>query len=100
MNILKTKQTRTKYEYKNEKGYAYLIQNFSYNGFYGKLLKGIAPYMAKFKKWTKDPGIALFECSNRTMLLIPTFALKGLKRHPLPKQDMTNRVIIGSPSHS
>lgn len=82
------------------KDYAYLVQHFSYNGFCGTLLKGIAPYMAKFKKWTRDPGIARFECSDHITRLIPTFALKGLKQHSLPKQDMTNKVIIGPPSHS
>lgn len=95
---LKTKQDYTGDE--NEKKYAYLVQHFSYNGFTGKLRKGIAPYMAKFKEWTRDPGIGRFECSDNVTRLIPTFALKGLKRHPLLKQDMTNKVVFGAASHS
>lgn len=45
-------------------------------------------------------SLGLFKCSDNTERLIPTFALKGLKRHPLPEQDMSNKVIIGFPSHS
>jgi hypothetical protein len=82
------------------KKYTYLVQHFSYNGFTGKLLKGMTTYSAKFKSWTRDPGIARFECSDNTERLIPTFALKGLKHHPLSEQDMSNKIIIGPPSHS
>lgn len=82
------------------KKYTYLVQHFSYNGFTGKLLKGMTTYSAKFKNWTKDPGIARFECSDNTERLIPTFALKGLKEHPLSEQDMTNKIIIGPSAYS
>jgi hypothetical protein len=95
---LKAEQDRA--EDKNEENYSYLVQHFSYNGFTGKLRKGIAPYMAKFKEWTKDPGIGRFECSDNVTRLIPTFALKGLERHPLPEQDMTNKIVFGAASHS
>jgi len=82
--------------------YPYMIQNFIYNGFYGKSLSGIAPYRAKFKEWTNDPGVAVFECSDSKERLIPTFAIaaRGLKKHPLPKQDMSNKVLFGAPAHS
>lgn len=82
------------------KNYAYRVQNFSYNGFYGDILKKVTTYSATFIKWTRDPGIGLFKCSDNIERLIPTFALKGLKRHPLPEQDMTDKIIFGPPSHS
>jgi hypothetical protein len=63
------------------KKYAYRVQNFSYNGFCGKLLAGIVIYSALFEKWTRDPGIGLFKCSDDKKRLIPT-------------------VYFGTPSHS
>lgn len=76
----------------------FTVQNFSYNGFCGKLLKGLAPYTAKFTKWTNDPGVGLFKCSDKKDRLIPTFAIIGKCNDP--KQDMSKKVIFGAPSSS
>lgn len=82
------------------KKFPYKVQNFSYNGFMGNTLPGMASYLAKFKKWTNDPGIAMFECSDSENRLIPSFALRGLKEHPLPEQDMSKKVMFGAAAHS
>lgn len=87
-------------EIKMAKKHAYKVQHFNYNGFCGQSLKGLTTYTAKFKEWTRDPGIARFECSDHIIRLIPTFAIKGLICHPLPEQDMSNKIIIGPPTHS
>ena len=79
---------------------SYAVKNFEYNGFFGKILKGKTPYKAIFKKWTNDPGIGVFECSDNKERLIPTFAIRKFKWKSLPKQDMNNKVYFGSPSHS
>ena len=82
------------------KKHLYKVQNFSYNGFCGKLMLGMTSYQAKFKKWTNDPGVGIFGCSDGKERLMPTFALKGLKEHPLPEQDMSKKVMFGAAAHS
>jgi len=82
------------------KKHSYDVDNFEYNGFCGKTTEGIAPYKVIFKKWTNDPGIGVFECSDNKERLIPTFAIRKFKWKSLPKQDMNNKVYFGSPSHS
>jgi len=42
----------------------------------------------------------MFECSDGKDRLIPTFALRELKECPLPKQDMSKKVIFGAAAHS
>jgi hypothetical protein len=64
----------------------FVVKNFSYNGFMGQVLSGTAPYTAEFVEWTLDPGVALFQCSDGEVRLIPTFALEG-NRSALPRQD-------------
>lgn len=75
------------------------VRNFEYNGFFGRSLKGFAPYKAKFKEWTSDPGIGVFECSDGKERLIPTFALIGEAPLNLPEQPKTG-VMFGSPCKS
>lgn len=75
------------------------VRNFEYNGVAGRYLPGNAPYKATFVEWTKDPGVAIFRCSDGQERLIPTFALIG-DRNELPEQDYRNKVYFGSPSHS
>jgi hypothetical protein len=74
------------------------VRNFKYNGVVGKLLPGIAPYLAQFRGWTLDPGVGRFDCSDGKRRLIPTFALVE-ERSSLPKQP-PSAVIFGKPSHS
>ena len=84
-----------------EKPYPYIVQNFDYGGFSGKLLPGSAGYRAEFINWTGDPGIARMLCSDGVIRLIPTFALKG-KGYSLP-EDTTrkeDKIMFGSPSKS
>lgn len=78
--------------------YPFIIRNFSYGGFSGKLLRGFARYKASFINWTGDPGIARMVCSDGIIRLIPTFALKG-KGYSLP-YDSTKKVMFGSQSKS
>jgi len=78
--------------------YPFIIRNFSYGGFSGKILKGLAKYKASFLNWTGDPGVARMLCSDGIVRLIPTFALKG-KGFSLP-YDTTKKVTFGNPSES
>ena len=75
------------------------VQNFSYNGFSGKLETGYASYTAEFVKWTSDPGITVCSCSDGQERLIPTFALKEFKIKDFPPQPKTG-IYFGSPCHS
>ena len=87
----------------------YPIKKFEYNGFMGQLFneKGkdgvyapvIAPYTAHFIRWTSDPGIGLFKCSDGHNRLIPTFAIMNFSPRDLPAQRKTG-VLFGQPSSS
>lgn len=59
--------------------YEYKVRNFTYNGFGGMLQPGDAPYTVSLIRWTLDPGVGLFQCSDGKERLIPTFAVIG---HP------------------
>lgn len=82
----------------HDKVYPHSIKNFGYNGFTGRLTKGMAPYKAVFVNWTGDPGIARMLCSDGRVRLIPTFALKG-GGFSLPYDD-TNKKMFGVASNS
>ena len=77
----------------------YQVIKFKYNGFSVTFLTGYATYTAEFKQWTNDPGIALCTCSDGKERLIPSCCLEGDKEI-LPKQDMSNKVLFGTPSKS
>jgi len=66
------------------------IYEFIYNGFcVERLNKNKTVYTAKFKKWTRDPGIGIFECSDGKNRYIPTCAIKDFDTlHIHPKQDV------------
>jgi hypothetical protein len=51
------------------------VENFYYNGIFVSPEKGYASYTATFEKWTNDPGVALFLCSDGKERLIPTCQL-------------------------
>lgn len=52
------------------------IEDFIYNGFFVEHKGTIAPYTVKqFIKWTDDPGIGLFLCSDGRERLIPSCQL-------------------------
>lgn len=78
------------------------VSNFSYNGFSGKVEEGHAPYTASFIKWTNDPGVALFRCSDGIDRLIPTFALDCIPESYFPKQIYAENgpSIFGMPCRS
>ena len=77
------------------------VQNFSYNGFCGRTLKGKASYTAEFKEWTADPGIAICICSDGEERLIPSFALIGFDYSKHPQQfNEGKEFYIGKPCHS
>ncbi len=90
---------KLKGKYKGLPGIQYEVENFSYNGFMGQSLPGKAPYKAKFIRWTSDPGVGVFLCSDGEQRLIPTFALVG-DHSGLPNQYLRHKVYFGSPSHS
>ena len=82
----------------------YKVEEFKYNGFsvepkskkrgWGKF----ESYTAEFKEWTNDPGIAICLCSDNIERLIPSCCLHG--NIPLPKQNLTNKILFGIPSIS
>ena len=80
------------------------IRNFEYNGFCGRMLKGYAKFkVISFSHWTRDPGIAVFRCSDEKLRLIPTFAFSDKYdeiRKMIPKQDLSNKVYFGAPTSS
>lgn len=53
------------------------IQNWSYNGFGGELLDGLASFTGEFIAWTSDPGVALIKCSDGENRRIPSYAIPG-----------------------
>lgn len=79
------------------------VKRFVYDGFSGYETEGLTDYSARFKRWTPDPGVAFFQCSDGKERLIPTFALlarrmkENLKK--LPQQEKTG-VLFGAPSSS
>jgi len=85
------------------------IRNFEYNGFYGRHLKGFAKFkVISFIKWTSDPGIGVFGCSDGKERLLPTWVFSDSKgkseygkiQELIPEQPKENLVMFGSPSSS
>ena len=76
------------------------VKNFSYNGFCGSITGGYANYVAIFKEWTKDPGVAVCACSDGNDRLIPTFALEGFDLKAYPEQSHEDMCYFGTPSKS
>lgn len=81
------------------KPYPYIIKNFKYDGFMGRLAKNFAVYRAAFVNWSNDPGTANMLCSDGQYRLIPTFALKG-GGISLPYNDTKNKSMFGVKSKS
>ena len=78
------------------------VKNFNYNGLMGENLPGHTPYTAEFVEWTRDPGVAKFQCSDGKVRLIPTFALEG-DTSELPKQNyqkVGGKVLFGISANS
>jgi len=72
------------------------IHKFSYNGFGCIVHKGYANYtITGFMKWTVDPGVGVFACSDGQERMIPTCVFETRTLH-LPKQPRTG-VIFGMP---
>ncbi len=79
----------------------YEVYEFTYNGFYGNLNSNKKMnYIATFKKWTNDPGVGVFECSDGKERFIPTFAIVNFKRENHPIQDYggdkKNKLLFGA----
>lgn len=72
----------------------YEIEEFTYNGFYGDSNpEVIMPYQAKFKEWTQDPGIAIFECTDGEERYIPTFAVVGFRLEHVDSQEKSGMMF-------
>jgi hypothetical protein len=87
----------------------YNVLNFSYDGIFVRPKAGLATYTAEFVKWTDDPGIAIFKCSDGKDRKLPACQIQDfdIKRHPeqiLPQRRLDERkacgFIIGEPCHS
>ena len=81
-------------------GFPHPISNFSYNGFMGQQKEGIAPYTAKFVKWSGDPGVAIMNCSDGKERYIPTYAVSGWALLPKDCTSISNKTLFGRPSSS
>ena len=77
----------------------YEVENFYYDGFIVKSMKGKAPYKATFLHWTVDPGVAKCQCSDGKKRLIPSCQLINFSILDVPKQKKT-RVKFGKASSS
>jgi len=75
------------------------IAGFSYNGFMGRLTGKPTGYKASFVKWTPDPGVGVFKCTDGKERNIPTFAVVGFDVADFPEQEKTG-VMFGSPCKS
>lgn len=52
------------------------VENYSYNGFIVTPIAGFTNYQVKtLIKWTNDPGIGLFKCTDKKARLIPSCQL-------------------------
>ena len=69
------------------------VKRFVYGGLFIQVEEEETGYTAEFERWTKDPGVALFKCSDGEERLIPTCALVG-KVRKLPKQDTSKAKAI------
>ena len=84
----------------------FAIRNFDYNGMFIYLEDGEAPYRADFLRWTTDPGVALFKCSDGEKRLIPSICIMGIGRKflppppPPPKELNCGIIHMGMPSRS
>jgi hypothetical protein len=82
------------------------VENFFYNGFATETLEGFASYeIESFVKWTNDPGIGVFKCTDNKERLIPSCQLEKSYYNSLPKRPKLDPfkgvgVFFGSPSHS
>lgn len=79
--------------------FIFTIKNFKYNGFGVEHIKGIAKYMAKFLKWSGDPGVAIMECSDHKTRHIPTCAIIGYQII-IVDNTYNDGTIFGMPSKS
>lgn len=85
------------------------VLNFTYNGIFGHIKPGFASYTAEFLKWTDDPGVAIFKCSDGKDRPMPTFAVVGFEVKNVPEQILPDHrlkerasigMILGSPCRS
>jgi hypothetical protein len=54
----------------------YQVYHFAYSGIAAQVKPEFTTYTATFSKWTSDPGIAEFNCSDNRTRLIPVCAIK------------------------
>lgn len=77
------------------------IENFTYNGVFVIPKPGFAKWwILEFIKWSNDPGIAIFRCSDGKDRYIPTCQISTKLNSTLSKQAIFKRVIIGAASNS
>lgn len=78
------------------------VRNFIYNGMFVNELPGFADYSAEFVEWSKDPGMALMNCSDGKQRLIPSFCvdedLPTQTGHTIASDE--NPIVVGQPSSS
>lgn len=88
-----------KYGIESAKTGVFTINNYKYNGFMGNTMPGIAPFTAKFVKWSGDPGVAIMDCSDGKQRYIPTFAILG--DFIIPRKEEYNKgILFGHSSNS
>jgi hypothetical protein len=93
LSILKTTATSVRL-------FPFDIKNFTYGGFMGMDMPGMADYRGCFAGWTKDPGIVRMRCSDGETRIIPTFAIPACALLPKCTIDKKDKVLFGEPSSS
>lgn len=53
------------------------VMSFTYDGFGGQKTGGFATFTGEFIRYTNDPGIGLYKCSDGKERLIPGWAVEG-----------------------
>jgi len=70
----------------------YSVEDYRYNGYTVTPISGFKSFQVKkLLKWTNDPGIGLFLCSDKKVRLIPSCQLHPsfLNKHPKQFPDET-----------
>lgn len=81
----------------------YKIEKFKYNGFMVQPMKGYYNFtVVSLVRWTDDPGIGLFVCSDNKKRLIPSCCITKEFLETQPKSPKLNPfegkgVLFGTP---
>jgi hypothetical protein len=73
----------------------YKVAKYIYNGMFVTIKTGLTNYEAEFQSWTTDPGVAIFNCTDKKQRLIPTCAIVDFDCDAHPKQPKLEEKNMG-----